>query len=245
MMLIRKIIILIKGLISLLNPKSWGPFIEIYSLTKFDHAVSLSWSQGGEDLALVPFLKDIECGRYLDIGAHHPDRFSVTRALYQKGWTGVNVEANPKLIGNFLARRPKDKTLCFAVGPEQEYILNVFSEPAISTVSSEWKSRFLSENQTILEEIVVKGISLNSLIVENFPNAGPDLLVIDVEGLDFEVLQSMEPDKLTHNQLPTVIVVETPLGVNQVIASPMYTYLEEIGYLAVCILPMSTIFKKK
>ena len=243
--MIGKIFTLIQGFISLLNPKSWGPFIEIYSLTKFDHGVSLSWSQGGEDLALVPFLRDIESGRYLDIGAHHPDRFSVTRGLYQKGWTGVNVEANPNLITNFLKRRPKDKTLCFAVGPEKEYVLNVFSEPAISTASSEWKNRFLSENQTILEEIVVKGISLNSLILENFPNTGPDLLVIDVEGLDFEVIKSMEPQKLHQNQLPTVIVVETPLGVNEVISSPMYTYLVEIGYLAVCILPMSTIFKKK
>ena len=87
-------------------------------------------------------------------------------------------------------------------------------------------------------------ISLNKLITEHFPNKGPDLLVIDVEGLDFDVIQSMDPKKLSSNQLPTLIVVETPVGVEKVVATPMYLYLEKIGYEAMCILPMSTIFKK-
>jgi FkbM family methyltransferase len=242
--MIRKIYTLVKGLVSLMNPRKWGPFLEIYNLSKFDHGVSLSWSQGGEDLALIPFLKNVDKGCYLDIGAHHPDRFSVTRGLYQKGWTGVNVEANPNLIQEFLKRRPRDLTLCYAVGLESEYVLNVFSEPAISTASSEWKERFLSENQTIVDRITVKGISLNKLINEHFPSKGPDLLVIDVEGLDFDVIQSLDPQKLSRNQLPMVIVVETPIGVDEVMATPMYVYLVKIGYQAMCILPMSTIFKK-
>jgi acyl carrier protein phosphodiesterase len=81
--MIRKGYALVKGLLSLTNPKKWGPFVEIYNLSKFDHGVSLSWSQGGEDLALTHLIKHVDKGRYLDIGAHHPDRFSVTRGLYQ------------------------------------------------------------------------------------------------------------------------------------------------------------------
>jgi hypothetical protein len=30
-----------------------GPFTEIAETTSFDHAISVSWSQGGEDLALL------------------------------------------------------------------------------------------------------------------------------------------------------------------------------------------------
>jgi hypothetical protein len=41
-----------------------------------------------------------------------------------------------------------------------------------------------------------------------------------------------------------VIVVETPIGVDEVMATPMYLYLVKIGYKAMCILPMSTIFKR-
>jgi FkbM family methyltransferase len=164
--------------------------------------------------------------------------------LYQQGWSGVNVEANPNLIQEFLKRRPRDLTLCYAVGLEAEYVLNVFSEPAISTASSEWKEKFLSENQTIVDRVIVKGISLNKLINEHFPSKGPDLLVIDVEGLDFDVIQSMEPQNLSLNQLPIVIVVETPIGVDDVMATPMYLYLVKIGYQAMCILPMSTIFRR-
>jgi FkbM family methyltransferase len=156
----------------------------------------------------------------------------------------IKIEANPNLIQEFVKRRPRDLTLCYAVGLEPEYVLNVFSEPAISTVSSEWKEKFLSENQVIVDRITVKGISLNDLITKYFPENGPDLLVIDVEGLDFDVIQSMEPQNLSRDQLPTVIVIETPLGVDEVIETPMYLYLVEVGYQAICILPMSTIFKK-
>ena len=42
----------------LTNPKTWGPFTEVAEISGFDHAVSLSWSQGGEDLALIFSLGD-------------------------------------------------------------------------------------------------------------------------------------------------------------------------------------------
>jgi hypothetical protein len=91
MRIIGKFLSLIKALLLLLKRKSWGPFIEIAEITKFDHSISVSWSQCGEDLALLHLLPPN--GRYLDIGAHHPSRFSVTRHLYQRGWDGINVEA--------------------------------------------------------------------------------------------------------------------------------------------------------
>ena len=77
--------------------------MEISTLTRFDHAVSVSWSQGGEDLALLHMFPNQPHGNYLDVGAQHPDRFSVTRHLYERGWSGINVEANPKLMQKFFA----------------------------------------------------------------------------------------------------------------------------------------------
>ena len=43
-------------LISLVNPRVWGPLIHAYQRTRFDHDFSVSWSQCGEDLALVALL---------------------------------------------------------------------------------------------------------------------------------------------------------------------------------------------
>jgi hypothetical protein len=88
----------LKALLKLRNRKTWGPFVETYETTGFDHAFAVSWSQGGEDLALLSALQGIYNGCYIDVGAHDPSRFSVTRHLYQRGWSGINVDANPHLI---------------------------------------------------------------------------------------------------------------------------------------------------
>lgn len=77
-------------------------------VSKFDFDFNVSWSQGGEDLAFLHMILDYHDGFYIDIGAHHPDRFSVTRHLYQSGWHGINVDANPDLKMNFVRRRPRN-----------------------------------------------------------------------------------------------------------------------------------------
>jgi len=89
---------MIRALLTLINPKHWGPFVEAAETSGFDHGFTISWSQGGEDLALLTYLKETQNGSYVDVGAHHPDRFSVTRHLYQSGWSGVNLEANPAFL---------------------------------------------------------------------------------------------------------------------------------------------------
>jgi len=137
--------------------RSWGPFTEIAEATSFDHAISVSWSQGGEDIALIHALSGQQTGKYIDIGAHHPSRFSVTRHLYQLGWTGVNVDANQELIDVFRRVRTKDKNICVAVGSESEYRFTIFEETAISTLNPEWRDKFIGENNKIAREISVEG----------------------------------------------------------------------------------------
>ena len=70
---------LLRALISILNPQTWGVFTETYEHTKFDAAFSISYSQGAEDISLLPLLlndpsiiKD-EDKTYIDVGAHDPN----------------------------------------------------------------------------------------------------------------------------------------------------------------------------
>ena len=56
---------------------------------------TLSYSQEGEDLILNRFLEDKTEGLYVDVGAHHPKRFSNTYLFYKKGWRGINIDAMP------------------------------------------------------------------------------------------------------------------------------------------------------
>ena len=242
--LMRKFFRGIVAVCSLFNPKTWGPFLHAWDRTRFDHDFSVSFSQGGEDLALIQLI-DKTNGKYLDIGAHHPDRFSNTRLLYSKGWSGVNVEANPSLISEFINKRPRDITLWACVGSEKEFKFTIFNEPAISTSNQDWKEKFISQSQGVEREIVVKGITLFRLISEYFHHGDLDLLLVDTEGSDFDVISSGDFGKLPRNLLPEWIVIETPRPLATALAENTITYLVKHGYAPYLVLSMSTILKKK
>src|SRR5215510_10661697 len=54
-----------------------------------------SFSQQGEDLILARLFEGQRRGFYVDVGAHHPRRFSNTFLLYRRGWRGLNIDAAP------------------------------------------------------------------------------------------------------------------------------------------------------
>lgn len=56
---------------------------------------------------------------YIDIGCYHPDLFSNTKKLYDKGWGGVNIDANIETINLFNKNRPNDLNLNLAVAETQ------------------------------------------------------------------------------------------------------------------------------
>jgi FkbM family methyltransferase len=234
---------MVRALVTLLSPKHWGPFVEAAETSGFDHGFTISWSQGGEDLALLTFLKEIKNGSYVDVGAHHPDRFSVTRHLYQSGWSGVNIEANPVLLEAFEERRTRDVNLNFAVGLKDEYELAVFSEPAISTVNLEWRQKFQYEKQTITRILIVPGITLIEVLNRYFPTQQLDLLTIDAEGSDLEVLESLQLETLRLNRKPKWIMVETAKALKDVQNQDHVKLLLNNGYEIVSVLPMSTILQ--
>ena len=54
--------------------------------------LNCSYSQEGEDMVLARYLEGQKNGFYVDVGAHHPFRFSNTYHFYLKGWHGVNID---------------------------------------------------------------------------------------------------------------------------------------------------------
>lgn len=232
------------ALFTLIRPRLWGPFLHAWERTRFDHDFSVSFSQGGEDLALWHLIGN-PSGRYLDIGAHHPDRISNTRLLYDKGWSGVNVEANPNLVPALKKKRKRDVVISACVGTKPEYKFTVFKEPAISTSNVEWKERFISHNQEVANEITVQGVTLFELITKHFSNGDLDLLLVDAEGSDFEVIQSAEFQKLSKHLHPKWIVVETQRPLEAALRETTVLYLEKYGYEPHLVLPLSTILKRK
>lgn len=233
---------LLKSLSLLISPRTWGPFSLAASETKFDHAFTVSWSQCAEDLVVAQALENVTSGRYLDIGAHHPSRFSVTRKLYERGWSGVNVDANEKLLGPFRKSRPNDTSLNFAIGDKPSYELTIFHESAISTVDTQWKERFIAERNSVGFTITVPGRSLRSILDEYFPNSGPDFLNVDIEGADYEAIISGEFESLPDCRKPKYILVENPEPSNPSNQGNIGTYLESLNYERLYVLPYSSLY---
>lgn len=161
------------------------PYKNIYS----------SYSQAGED-AIINFLfndKGLEKITYLDLGTNIPDFGNNTFLFYNKDSNGVCVEADSDLIANIKKIRPKDIILNLGVGNGKYDVADfyVFNEASLNTFDrSEALER---ENQGTFNIARVDKVPLktiNNIIQENFSKY-PDFLSIDIEGLDLEVLKTL------------------------------------------------------
>lgn len=171
------------------------------------HFGSVTYSQHGEDLMLLNIfdLLSIEKPSYLDIGAHHPVNISNTKLLYDRGSRGVNVEANPNLFGAFLEQRPEDVNLCMGVG-----LINGLAD---FYMYDRWSGRntfSLEETKTLTDVLTVKETvrtpirTLNFIVETYCNNKFPNLLTIDIEGLDLPVIESADFSESS----PLVVVTE-------------------------------------
>ena len=71
------------------------------SFFTWDPWANYSWSQEGEDRILYRIFEQQPVGFYVDVGAHHPKRFSNTYFFYRRGWRGINIDAMPGSMKNF------------------------------------------------------------------------------------------------------------------------------------------------
>jgi len=79
----------IKKNIKKIIPKKYFKYFVNLRNIFFDIYATKSYSQKGEDIILRRILGEKEVGFYIDIGAHHPKRFSNTYLFYKKGWRGI------------------------------------------------------------------------------------------------------------------------------------------------------------
>ena len=167
----------------------------------------LSYAQCGEDL-IMRFVCDslrLARPRYLDIGAHHPAHLNNTLLFYRQGARGVNVEADPALIRRFHRQRPRDLNLNLAIGREAgRATLHLMANPTLNTLVAAEAERYAAEGTPIRGRREVPVVTVNELLETHLP-AGPDLVSIDIEGLDLVVLEQFDFDRWR----PALFCVET------------------------------------
>ena len=184
----------------------------LYSLLVDADAVK-SYAQEGEDMILRKLFAGRETGFYIDVGAHHPTRFSNTHYFYRRGWSGINVDATPGSMASFQKRRPRDINLEIAIAnSKKELTFFIFDEPALNSFD-ESLSRARDNEQPrvvrIIKEQKIMTRTLNEVLSQHMPSGQHiDFLSVDVEGLDYDVLLSNDWSKFR----PECVLVEC-LGV--------------------------------
>ncbi|MBL4663621.1 MAG: FkbM family methyltransferase [Flavobacteriaceae bacterium] len=168
---------------------------------------SMSYAQEGEDLLLNRFLKNKQKGFYVDIGAHHPKRFSNTYYFYKKGWKGINIDAKPQSMVAFQQERPRDTNLEIGISEKRgELMYYMFNEPALNTFSeSEALKKDGLRNFKVIEKLKIQTYPLVEILDKYVAiDQKIDFMTIDVEGLDMEVVASNDWEKYR----PEIILVE-------------------------------------
>lgn len=171
--------------------------------------VPASYSQAGEDAVLRWLFADKKTERisYLDVGTNAPDNWNNTYLFYRDGARGVCVEADKTLIPEITRVRPGDKTLNVGVSTSEggEAQLYLFDPKGMSTFDKEEADKRAASGKYRITEIArVRLLSINTILRDNFDRC-PDLLSLDIEGLDLPVLKTLDFERYP---IP-VICVET------------------------------------
>lgn len=163
----------------------------------------ISYAQNFEDIRLWRAFRDVERGRYLDIGTQDPVQDSVSRLFYDMGWRGVHVEPTPRYADAMRKDRPDEQVIEAAVSYSQVPIqFFEFPDTGLSTGISSI-AEFHQKAGWTSREILVPTITLASLF--EYMGEGPiHWMKIDVEGMEADVLSSWGD----HPARPLALVIE-------------------------------------
>jgi len=190
-----------------------------------------SFAQEGEDIALDRLLEGQKNGFYVDVGCHHPFRFSNTYLFYRRGWSGICIDPLPGTAKLFGKWRKRDRVIETGVSQAPaELTYHMFDEPALNT----FDAALAEERARQTRYRVVKSTKVPTDTLANILNRNAsavrtiDFLTVDVEGLDLEVLQSNDWQRYR----PRIVLVEClSRDLAAIPGDPTARFLAEVGYV--------------
>lgn len=163
----------------------------------------ISYAQNGEDVMLRRALADVAQGFYVDVGANDPRADSVTRAFYELGWSGINVEPVSHWFALLAADRPRDLNLQLAASSREGGLrLYEIVGTGLSTADEALAQRHRAQGREV-REIEVPARRLDD-ILRDAGAAEVHFLKVDVEGAEAEVLRGLDLDRVR----PWIVLVE-------------------------------------
>jgi len=193
------------------------------------------YSQDNQDNYLeTNIFKGYKNGFYVDVGSH--DGITINNTLYfekNHNWTGINFEPIKNVFDKLVINRPNNINLNCAVcnnDGETDFLCNTGYTEMISGIKDNFDTRHFDrlarENREMgstTEVIKVKTTKLETILDENNIKH-INYLSIDVEGAEFEVIKSINFDKVF------IDVIGFENNYND-ISVPIVAYLQNKGFI--------------
>ncbi|HVM87591.1 MAG TPA: FkbM family methyltransferase [Puia sp.] len=148
--------------------------------------VKTSYSQYQEDKYILGVVEQLKAGKedniYIDVGANHPTDISNTYLFYKKGYSGIVIEPNKELIHLFNIFRKRDIALEIGCGKNPEVLPFYISPTPVISSFKNADIHFGSKRKytaVLPLDIAIQHIDIKEIF----------LVSIDVEGMNYEVLQ--------------------------------------------------------
>ena len=219
----------------------------IQKLKKNKHR-KISYSGGGIDLIIEHYFRNKEKGVYIDVGAYHPVMGNNTFKLFNKGWSGINIDLDFHTIDIFNNFRPNDDNIISAVSDtiEKKELYFHHNRSAINTLEKNkgGKSKEIREIQTN---------TLNNIIKNSqYKESEIDFVSIDVEGHEIKVINGFDLKKYS----PKIVVIEYQdldmkkeefynQNIEKIVNSNIYKHMINKGYVLVNWLHSDLVFINK
>jgi FkbM family methyltransferase len=210
--------------------------------------VQPSYSQAGEDQVIRYLFNDclqLTNPQYLDIGTFHPIYGNNTYYFYLRGGKGVCIEPNPFYAPLIRKHRPRDIFLAAGVGIGELTSSDFFRFPdqyaGWNTFSKEEADRRQADTGISCERLSDVALVKVNDVMEKYFKSGPDLISLDVEGLDLDILRSIDFNRFK----PRVICVESITFSNsneQQKIPEIASFMQDKGYFAFADTYVNTIY---
>jgi len=219
-----------------LNFKHNRFFYWLYKLQKIykNKKPNFHYAEFAEDIMVNRILKKFKKGFYVDIGAYHPFKGSLTYNLYNRNWHGMNLDISKSSIDLFDIARPNDININCAVSKfngETYYYEN-------SPINQQNSLIPQTDNQ---KKIKIKSYKLSEILkMQNISIV--DYINIDTEGNELEVLMGIDFSKIN----PFLFTIEeNSFDLTNEKKKKKIIFLKENNYELINIIGVTMFFVKK